>query len=108
MENNSLVSILRRELETDLFPDGVTDDEIRMLDRIEKSFKKAFNAGYKAAQIFSGEEWSNNACQGYSVLAAESLGYSEDQTMKLVRRINSYFDSTSIEEAKRAYEKSPY
>lgn len=58
--------------------------------------------------VWGQEAWSNNACLGYAILGAKRLGYSEEQTEKLIRAIYSMFDETSIEEARELYERSPY
>lgn len=54
------------------------------------------------------EEWSNNACMGYAILAAKALGYSEEQIKQLVAAIYFEFDFKTVEEAKDVYNKSPY
>jgi Holliday junction resolvasome RuvABC DNA-binding subunit len=53
--------------------------------------------------MWSQGNWSNNACLGYAILAAKSLGYTEEQTNELVRAIKGEFDLKTIEEAKRTY-----
>lgn len=58
--------------------------------------------------VWGQDDWSNNACLGYAILGAKRLGYSEEQTKKLIRAIYSVFDETSIEEARKVYENSPY
>lgn len=52
--------------------------------------------------------WSNSACLGYAIFGAKKLGYSEEETRKLVRAIYSEFDSKSVPEAQNAYNQSPY
>lgn len=54
------------------------------------------------------ENWSNNACLGYAILAAKQLGYTDDQIQKLVRAIHNQFDWKSVDEAKEIYNKSTY
>jgi Holliday junction resolvasome RuvABC DNA-binding subunit len=58
--------------------------------------------------MWSQGDWSNNACQGYAILAAKELGYSDDEISKLVRAIYRAFDFKTIDEARTAYEQSPY
>lgn len=107
-DNSSMVTFMRIELENKLFPQGMTPDQIKMLDQVEEMFSKAFSAGYKAGQMFSNEQWSNNACLGYVILGAERLKYKEEQTQKIVRSIRGQFDFTTVDEAETFYNKSPY
>lgn len=58
--------------------------------------------------MWSQGDWSNNACQGYAVIAAKELGYSDDDIQKLVRAMYRSFDEKTIEDARAEYEKSPY
>lgn len=108
MKDYSLVAILRRELEKGLFPNGMDREQINMLDQVEQSFKKAFNAGYKMGQKIDGEEWSNNACLGYVILGSRRLGYTEKQIDEIVRSTSREFDFKTIDEARVTYETSPY
>ncbi|WP_025718402.1 hypothetical protein [Paenibacillus sp. 1-18] len=107
MKNHSMVAALRRELEKSL-PAPLTPEQITLLDQAEKLFGQAYQAGYKAAQFFGGDEWNNNACLGYAILGAKKLGYSEEQTKNLVRSIYREFDFKSIEDARTVYNQSPY
>ncbi|TCP24466.1 hypothetical protein EV207_12526 [Scopulibacillus darangshiensis] len=52
--------------------------------------------------------WSNDACLGYAILAAEKLGYSEKKVQELVVAIYGEFDRKSIGEAKDTYNQSSY
>lgn len=54
------------------------------------------------------DQWSNNAALCYVILGAQKLGYSEEQTQKLVAAIYSQFDVKSVEEAKATYNNSDY
>lgn len=58
--------------------------------------------------MWSQGDWSNNAALGYVILAAKELGYPEEQISKLVRTMYRTFDYKTIDEAKAAYEQSPY
>lgn len=108
MEDKNLISVLRRGLEVELFPDGMTAENIDLLNRVERTLSKSFKAGYKSAQLFSSVEWSNNACLGYVILGARNLDYKENQIKEIVRSTYCQFDFKTIEEAKRVYETSPY
>lgn len=54
------------------------------------------------------EEWSNNACLGYVILAAKRMKLNEKQTQDLVNSVRAQFDAVSTEEAAGVYRKSPY
>ena len=53
-------------------------------------------------------EWSNNACLGYAIKGLENLNYSEAEIEKIVRAVYATFDMTSVADAKKIYENSPY
>lgn len=54
------------------------------------------------------EEWSNNACLGYVILAAKRLKLNEKETQEFVNSVKAQFDCHSLEYAKDVYCKSPY
>lgn len=54
------------------------------------------------------QEWSNNAALGYAIFGAAELGYTEEQTQKLIRAIYKSFDFKTLDEAKENYNNSPY
>lgn len=108
MEDRKLIGVLRRGLELELFPDGLTTEQIDLLDRVERVLAKAYKAGYQMAQLFSAGEWSNNACLGYLILGAIRIGYTEDQIKKIVRSTYVQFDERTIDEAREVYNKSSY
>jgi hypothetical protein len=47
--------------------------------------------------------WSNKACLGYAILAADRLGYSEEQERKLLNALKGAFDMNTIEKAEQTY-----
>ena len=49
------------------------------------------------------EQWSNDACCGYIILACENLGYPEDQIRVLLNSTDDMFDIKTIEQAKRKF-----
>lgn len=108
MQDRSLMAQMRRELESKFFSEGMTPEQIQLLDHVETMLSKAFKAGYQAGQFFQGEEWSNNACLGYIILGADSLKFKEEQTKSIIRAVRSNFDFVSVEEARTLYNKSPY
>jgi len=49
------------------------------------------------------EEWSNDACRGYLILACKKLNYSKKQTQELLDAMKIAFDWTSVKEAEEIY-----
>ena len=49
------------------------------------------------------EQWSNNACCGYVLIACKTLGYSEKQIDQLLSALNDTFGNFSVECAKEKY-----
>lgn len=97
---------MRLELEKQFFPDGMTSADIKLLDAVQKMLTQSFKAG---VDIGSGSEmWSNNACLGYAILGAREIALSESTIEELIGAIRSEFDFTSVYEAEKVYENSPY
>lgn len=53
-------------------------------------------------------EWSNQACIGYVVLAAQRIGLSIEQTQGLIDAMRYEHDETSVEEAEDVFYESDY
>lgn len=53
-------------------------------------------------------EWSNQACMGYAILAAEKVGIQEYEIEELINTMIHLFDRKTIEEAAEHYCKSDY
>lgn len=54
------------------------------------------------------QQWSNQSALGYAIMAAERLGWSEEQIQQLVRSMQNRFDFKTLEEAAEHYRRSPY
>jgi hypothetical protein len=54
------------------------------------------------------QEWSNQTCLGYAIMAAEKAGMSEEVIQSLVRAMQNRFDFKTLEEAAEYYRNSPY
>jgi hypothetical protein len=54
------------------------------------------------------EDWSNNACLGYAILAAKRMKLTEKETQKFIESVRAQFDSVSVEDAAKIYCSSPY
>lgn len=98
-----------RELEKEFFPNGVTSEQIKLLDRVGQLLHEAFKTGHDAANVLGpAETWSNHACLGYAIMAAQSIKWSPAKISELTRSIHYEFDMKTIEEAKEHYEHSRY
>ncbi len=54
------------------------------------------------------QQWSNNACCGYVVMAMENCGFSEKDITQVVSKLHELFDSETLEDVKTHYSNSPY
>ena len=55
------------------------------------------------------EMWSNGACLGYVIAALERLSYKPEEIQKIVSEIKGEgFDWTTLHEAEKHYQNSPY
>ena len=52
--------------------------------------------------------WSNQACFGYLILAAEKAGLNEEEIKKIVKKMHRTHDEVSIEKAAEYYRESDY
>ncbi|MCY9755369.1 hypothetical protein M5X00_14065 [Paenibacillus alvei] len=54
------------------------------------------------------EQWSNQACLGYMIMAAEGAGVSAEEILKIVKKMHRMHDEVSVEEAARFYRDCEY
>ena len=54
------------------------------------------------------DEWSNDACRGYVIMAMEDCGFSKKDIRRVVGQLYEVFDLNSVEDAKEKYHSSPY
>ena len=54
------------------------------------------------------DEWSNDACRGYVIMAMENCGFSKKDIRRVVGQLYEVFDLNSVEDAKEKYHSSPY
>lgn len=54
------------------------------------------------------DEWSNDACRGYVIMAMEDCGFSKKDIRRVVGQFYEVFDLNSVEDAKEKYHSSPY
>ncbi|WP_197256134.1 hypothetical protein [Paenibacillus dendritiformis] len=54
------------------------------------------------------ELWSNQACFGYAIMAAEMAGMSKEDILKLTKKMHRVHDEVSVEEAAKHYRESEY
>lgn len=98
----------RHDFQSKFFPDGIPGDQIAMVDFVGQLASSAYRLGIQTGETIQGAEWSNNACLGYAILAAEQIGLSHEQIRKLTRAIHGMHDFKTIGEASEAYEQSPF
>lgn len=54
------------------------------------------------------DEWSNDACRGYVIMAMEDCGFSKKDIRRVVGQLYEVFDLNSVEDAKEKYHSIPY
>ncbi|WP_330395801.1 hypothetical protein [Clostridioides difficile] len=54
------------------------------------------------------DEWSNDACRGYVIMAMEDCGFSKKEIRRVVGQLYEVFDLNSVEDAKEKFYSSPY
>ena len=73
-----------------------------------KEYQKQCEPGFFEFLKSSLEIWSNDACMGYLIDAAQRAGLSREDTQALVDSIKGSFDELTVDEATALYCKSPY
>ena len=51
------------------------------------------------------DEWSNDACRGYVIMAMQDCGFSREDIRRVVRQLYEVFDFHTISEAEQKYSK---
>ena len=54
------------------------------------------------------ESWSNHACFGYLIMAAEEAGLNEEQIRLMIKKMHCIHDEVSVQEAAKHYRESEY
>ncbi|MDO4300080.1 MAG: hypothetical protein Q4D26_01670 [Clostridia bacterium] len=49
------------------------------------------------------EQWSNEACLGYVILACNILGYSSDEKFRLISTVEETFGNYTVLQAKKKF-----
>ena len=57
---------------------------------------------------FEPDEWSNDACRGYVIMAMEDCGFSKKDIRRVVGQLYEVFDLNSVGDAKQKFHSSPY
>ena len=52
---------------------------------------------------FEPDEWSNDACRGYVIMAMEDCGFSKKDIRRVVGQLYEVFDLNSVEDAKQKF-----
>lgn len=54
------------------------------------------------------DEWSNDACYGYVIMAMENCGFSNKDIQRVVKQLYEVFDISSVDDAKQKFHSSQY
>ena len=54
------------------------------------------------------DEWSNDACRGYVIMAMQDCGFSHEDIRRVVRQLYEVFDFHTINEAEQKYYRGDY
>jgi hypothetical protein len=54
------------------------------------------------------DEWSNDACRGYVIMAMEDCGFSKKDIRRVVGQLYEVFDLNSVQDAKEKFYSSSY
>lgn len=52
-----------------------------------------------------GQQWSNEACKGYLIMAMRDCGFGDNQINEVLEELDSVFDENTIEMAIEKYDK---
>lgn len=105
MEHLTLAVQKRRQLARKHLPLSLATANIKLLDELEQHLIQAYEAGISQIE---GQAWSNQSAMGYAIMAADQIGWSDEQIHQLVKALHNRFDAVSLEQAAEHYRKSPY
>lgn len=54
------------------------------------------------------QPWSEGACRGYVITAMERCGFKPADIDRMMQELHEVFDSLTLDEAQRLYERSTY
>lgn len=57
---------------------------------------------------FEPDEWSNDACRGYVIMAMEDCGFPKKEIQRVLGQLYYVFDFHTIQQAKQKYHSSSY
>ena len=57
----------------------------------------------KLSELLGIDTWSNAACCGYVLLACKNLGYTKQDSRKLLEAVNAVFENYTIQQAEKGY-----
>ena len=78
-------------------------DYMRKVESAKMTPKDSAVASFTDAMMETTEIWSNDACVGYFLRAAQIVGLDQADTKKVVEAFNTAFDGTSVDEAADIY-----
>lgn len=76
------------------------------LDKKSNAYPPEIRAGYIDMTTDAMEVWNNDACKGYALMAAESIGLNRHQISDLIDSINWHIFNKTIEDAEKYYAQS--
>ena len=76
--------------------------------RIIQEMRDAMGNAFGMIPGLEPDEWSNDACRGYVIMAMEDCGFSKKDIRRVVGQLYEVFDLNSVEDAKEKYLSSPY
>lgn len=62
----------------------------------------------KFSSLFEPDEWSNDACRGYVIMAMEACGFLKEDIRRVSAQLHEVFEFNSVEDAKKKYRSSSY
>jgi hypothetical protein len=86
-------------------------DYLKQMEQLERTGLKPCNPEQgsivKTIQDVT-DIWNNNACIGYCISAALSVGLDKQQTSKLINALGAAFEEMTVDEAEQFYQNGEY
>lgn len=86
----------------------LTEDKWKWFDEQANGNRSAFLREIVDDTYWREADWSNQACFGYVIKSAKTLGYTDTQITELIREMQYSMDMKTVDEAKKIYIESDY